>query len=38
MLCLFRGMSQKRLLPLRGSRALTDRGSNDYAATWPDQP
>ena len=32
MLCLFRGVSQKRLLPLRGSRALTGGGSNGYAA------
>ena len=34
MLCLFRGVSQKRLLPLRGSRDLAGGGSNDYATTW----
>ncbi len=27
-----------RCMPLRGSRALTGRGSNAYGATWPGRP
>ena len=38
MLCLFRGMSQKRLHAAKWIASPDRRGSNGYAATWPDRP
>ena len=38
MLCLFRGCPKSGCIRLCGSRALTDGGSNSYAAMWPTGP
>ena len=38
MLCLFRGVFQKRQHGLQRVEGSDRRGLNSYAATWPDRP